>query len=70
MPSSWMHICQMLLLSWWIVEADDEDGVEADEEGMSWSEFAGLLLESLLDIDRSLEGLSNYRKKKICYFFY
>lgn len=62
MPSSWMHSCQMLLLSWWIVEVADEGDGKPKEEGITWREFVLMLLASLLVMERRLCGLSSYRE--------
>ena len=64
MPSSWIHSCQMLLLSWWIVEVDDEADEEANEERITWRELALALPISLLDMERILDGLSSYRERQ------
>lgn len=70
MPSSWIHSCQMLLLSWWIVESDDDGDGEASEEGITWRRLVSVLLTLLLDMERSLDGLSSYRKAKTNYYHY
>lgn len=44
------------------MEEDDEVDVEANEEGITWREFAFVLLKLLFDMERSLDGLSSYRK--------
>lgn len=43
---------------------DDVGDGEADEEGITWREFACMLLTLLLDMERSLDGPSSYRKTK------
>lgn len=41
---------------------DDEGDGEANVEGITWSEFALVLLALLLDMETSLDGLSSYRE--------
>lgn len=41
------------------MEVDDEGDGDANEEGITWREFA-----LLLDMERSLDGLSSYRETK------
>lgn len=41
------------------MEIDDEGDGEANAEGITWREFA-----LLLDMERSLDGLSSYRETK------
>lgn len=46
------------------MEADDDGDREPREEGITWRELASLLLTLLLDMERSLDGLSSYREDK------
>lgn len=59
-----MHSCQILPLSRWIAEVGDEEDGVPNEDGITWREFALVSLTLLLDMERSPDGLSSYRKRK------
>lgn len=52
------------------MESDDDGDGEASEEGITWRRLVSVLLTLLLDMERSLDGLSSYRKAKTNYYHY